>query len=63
MGDAALGEMRQESARCPGREEKFAKDLDLNQALGYILKKKTGGRMESAPGQKCETAYCGGINF
>lgn len=63
MGDVALGEMRQESACCPGREEKFAKDLDLNQALGYILKKKIGGRTESAPGSKCETAYCGGINF
>lgn len=63
MGDVALGEMRQESACCPGRKEKFAKDLDLNQALGDILKKKSGGRTESAPGQKCETAYCGGINF
>ena len=43
MGDVALGEMRQESACCPGRKEKFAKDLDLNQALGYILKKKSAG--------------------
>ena len=36
----------------PGCEEKFAKDLDLNQALGYILKKKIGGRMENAPSPK-----------
>ena len=36
----------------PGREGKFAKDLDLNQALGYILKKKIGGRMENMPSQK-----------
>ena len=49
MGDVALGEMRQESACCPGRKEKFAKGLDLNQTLGDILKKKIGGRMESAP--------------
>lgn len=63
MGDVALGEMRQESACCPGCKEKFAKDLDLNQALGYILKKKIGGRMESAPGPRYETAHCGGINF
>ena len=51
MGEVALGEMRQESACCPGREGKFAKDLDLNQALGDILK-KSGGRMENVPSQK-----------
>ena len=63
MGEVALGEMRQESACCPGRKGKFAKDLDLNQALGYIFKKKSGGQMESAPGSRYETAHCGGINF